>query len=87
MVLCPKCGYNNDENAKFCEECGESFQDNVSNNKKKKSVIIIGLAFILITGISIGVFLLNDVKINKNQYSSLYQIQSHNLMICYLPGG
>ena len=84
MALCPKCGFNNDKNAKFCEKCGESLQDNVSNPKTKKSVIIIGLGFILITGTSIGVFLFNDIfsplKSNAlNQTNNTTSIITNNL--------
>ena len=60
MVLCPKCGLINDEDAKYCEKCGESIQENVS--KSTKSIIIVGLCIILMFGIAFGVL----IKYNSN---------------------
>lgn len=79
MVFCPECGFNNDKNSKYCEECGEPLQENVLNTKRStKSIIFIGLFFFLLSGTSIGILLNNNfTSSSQPNLMNSYQIQSN----------
>lgn len=45
MIFCPNCGHKNDDDAKFCDNCGENLQesknvikDKLDKGKKREKV-------------------------------------------------
>ena len=56
--ICPKCGLINDDNAKYCEKCGVPLNESVTHAvNRTKSIIIIGLCVILLSGLAFGVLI------------------------------
>ncbi len=67
-MFCPNCGYKNEDNAKFCEQCSTSLQKHVSdaevipkeisNNSAKKhhhkKLVLIPLVIIILLGLGAG---------------------------------
>lgn len=62
VKLCPECGGENDNSAKFCQECGNSLTEELKTtldeNSKNRThiyalVTIIGVIFIIIDGLGI----------------------------------
>lgn len=45
--ICPECGYEQKDNAKFCSKCGTPF-DKIGNNHKPKNKKKLGLAILII---------------------------------------
>jgi tetratricopeptide (TPR) repeat protein len=70
-MICPKCGYDNTENSKFCSGCGAPLESTVvtaapTSRKKKKAPIIIAVSIAALLLISIlGVFIYNSLPSTK----------------------
>ncbi len=70
MVYCPKCGSYNDEDAKYCEKCGENLKRDIhsrnvsridgnrSNGMSTSLKALIVVCIILVVGISVAVGML-----------------------------
>ena len=71
-MKCPKCGKENDNNAKFCQKCGNSLiQTSTPQNQsffKANKVLIIAIAVILCVCAAVGAF----VYMNMNSGPQLY---------------
>lgn len=63
-MICKNCGYKNEEDAKFCEQCGSQIQQ--KKKEAKKSVKIFDYIVILI--ILITIFLSPACKYYRNDY-------------------
>lgn len=50
MVFCSKCGVENSNGAKYCQECGESLQNTENEEKEWKSPTVSAFLNILIAG-------------------------------------
>lgn len=48
-MFCPRCGTENEENAKFCKKCGENFKKPKKNILKNKwhNLVLIGLILVV----------------------------------------
>lgn len=71
VKYCTKCGAENEEDSEFCTECGNSFvsnsnKSNVSISFSKKTLLIGGIAIIIIA--IIGIFALTGGNIENAQY-------------------
>ena len=66
-MICPKCKYNNDEDARYCEKCGASLKKSESKGINKNTKILIVACVILVAafGISVG-YILNGSSVNNN---------------------
>lgn len=67
MAFCSGCGTENDEDAKFCQECGNTLTKDLETPEDKKStseiyiyalITVIGLTFIIMDGLGIVLNLL-----------------------------
>lgn len=69
-MICGACGFNNEENAKYCQRCGNSLNNysrgvntypqtnNYHQSKNNSNIIIISVTVIIIALIAAGTFLL-----------------------------
>jgi len=79
MIFCPKCGYKNDEDAAFCENCGENLRSKSENGStvsgmKTSTKLLIGLCIVLIAGLGVtSGFLLQMNGAKANPTSSVNQ--------------
>lgn len=76
-MFCPKCGTENEENAKFCKSCGTTFKgtpkkQKTENKKSSNNAILIAVtAIICVFIIAIGAFLVfGDGIFNAQEDSS-----------------
>jgi hypothetical protein len=67
-MICPKCKMNNDDDAKYCEKCGQSINKNSFSNLSSgaKIIILVGIMFFMVVGISAGALLKNTQNSNQN---------------------
>jgi hypothetical protein len=77
-MICPKCKTKNDEDANYCEKCGKSLKKrSISNlSASGKIIIIVGIMFFVILGVSAGALLKNNQ--NNAQNDTKYQISEAN---------
>lgn len=79
MIFCPKCGYKNDDDAVFCESCGENLRSKSGANStgsgmKTSTKLLIGLCIVLIAGLGVtSGFLLQMNGAKANPTSSVNQ--------------
>ena len=72
-MKCPKCGFNNDEDAKFCEQCGISLNAGskiireIKTNSNVKYLAILCIVLVVGIGITAGMVL----NKNTNNESSI----------------
>lgn len=71
MRICPKCGNQLSDNAKFCNMCGEKCNGldsslNSQNKKKSKAVPIIGIIVAIIIALVIVILISASIKNNNN---------------------
>ena len=61
---CPKCGVENDDNAKFCKKCGHSYSGDIfteeKDNRNKNIIIIAVTAIICIALVAGAIMFLNQ---------------------------
>ncbi len=91
MVLCPNCGTENDENSKFCQNCGQEIikkptSENIEVNEsiqEKSSTLLIVLGYILsILGIfSIGILSVISLIIGIVLYRRGGKDKTHGIII------
>lgn len=70
-VYCKKCGYENDDDASFCENCGASLNPYSSQKPSgmsnvNKLLIVVVIALIAIVGISVGILLTSKAPVANN---------------------
>ena len=80
-MICPNCGFENNDSAKFCKKCGTSLkevpninEENIQINENKKSnsknliiiCITVIICSILIAGCIIFININNDTTVNSN---------------------
>lgn len=59
-LFCPKCGYENDSDAVYCEKCGNSLN---SNSGSRTTIILIGVVVLLLAGLALTAgMVLNDTQ-------------------------
>ena len=75
--ICPECGREQKDNAKFCSKCGTPF-DKIGNNHKPKNKKKLGLAILIIV-IVIAAVAVYAISCDKVSISSIYS----SSMSCY----
>lgn len=71
-MYCNYCGYENDEDASFCERCGANLDSATSSRSKtdmsttNKILILVVIFLILGIGIAIGMLLTNNAPVANN---------------------
>lgn len=78
-MICPKCGYNNDLDAAFCENCGRPLKRQPSNgfNETTKFLLVSIILLVVALGIT-GGFLLKNSQKTARQNSNPSQISEAN---------
>ena len=79
-MICPKCGYNNDKDADFCENCGTGIKTTLSakmltkeQSKKEgisqstKILIIVCIILVIGVGIAAGILIKNSQQNSHDQ--------------------
>ena len=90
-MICNKCGTENNENSKFCNNCGTSFDSSteekslelVNNKSKRKTIknIIFTIVAIALVGVLV---LLSNIFIQKyNEYVIDKNIKNGNYIVAY----
>ena len=80
MMICPKCGHKNDEDADFCENCGtkikNTFPDKPGTNEPSnkgsmtqstKILVIVCIILVIGVGIAAGILIKNSQQNSQNQ--------------------
>lgn len=71
VQYCPKCGAENDDDAEFCNECGNNLLNNSNKSNSSISIskrtLLIGIIAIIIIAI-IGIFALTGGNVENVQY-------------------
>lgn len=77
-MICPKCKTKNDDDAKYCEKCGQPINKNFFSDLSygAKIIILVGVMFFIILGISAGVLLKNNQSRADN--TDIYQISEES---------
>jgi len=73
-MKCPKCGYFNDEDAKYCEKCRFNIQSNYSGNiienkgmsTLTKALIVLCIVIVGVLGVTTG-FMFQNVSSNPEE--------------------
>jgi len=81
-MQCPNCGYNNDEDAAFCENCGANLEEIPSFGRIKQSktektgmstssklLIVVCIVLVVVLGITAGTLFLNKGTSTNNPVS------------------
>ena len=67
-MKCSKCGFENDENSKFCNQCGAVLDDNLKKSKMKGANVIGIIVFSIIILIALILFISNLLGISSLNY-------------------
>ncbi len=80
MMICPKCGHKNDEDADFCENCGTKIKNNHSDkpgtneptnkgsmNQLTKILIAVCIILVIGVGIAAGILIKNSQQNPQDQ--------------------
>lgn len=70
-MVCPDCGANNQNNAKFCKECGKALYPNKTRRISAKQLILAFIAIVVISLIALAL-------IKKENETTLGNIQTNN---------
>ena len=70
-VFCKKCGYENDDDALYCEKCGASLSSTNSSKfsslgKTNKILIVAVVLFILVIVVIAGMIMINKAQVTNN---------------------
>lgn len=61
-MKCPYCGYNNDENVNFCNNCGKSLIEPIKKGMETSTKMLIVLCIVLVGGLGIAAGMLMNVN-------------------------
>lgn len=75
-MFCPKCGYENDSDARYCEKCGASLIKDGGLLKNKKFFILGGLVLLAFLGVSAGFILPGYLNHGNNSSNSTLSNQT-----------
>lgn len=67
-MKCIKCGFDNDENSKFCNQCGAVLDNNLKKSKMKAANVIGIIVFSIIILIALILFVSNLLGISSLNY-------------------
>lgn len=70
MIKCPKCGAENPDNSKFCNNCGFNFNKNKKAKKPLKIFLIVLVSLIVVGGVALGV-ITGISYVREKQWESL----------------
>lgn len=74
-MYCPKCGFENRDDARFCKKCGNPFNTSPNNidNSSNNNLLIIVITVIVIIAIIAGtvIFLTNDGFTSQNTLDNI----------------
>jgi hypothetical protein len=75
-MICPDCGYNNNEDAKFCKKCGENLKEDKNIIKRVNTKINILAVFsgliVTILVLILGAFLFGGIIISNSFDVTIY---------------
>lgn len=90
-MICPKCGTKNDEDAKYCEGCGQSLQKDINRQKIAskwrtegggmsngvKALIVVCVVLIAVLGVTAGMLLQKPSQVVLTQANTTTDQQTY----------